>query len=168
MTQRHRSLRSAAITLALCAAVACRQGSDDRSTVGIVYTASGAYADPALFSATLTRDNVQSTIRGADLKVLGQGANSYTGSLDALPIPVGSNVTVTVHIGDASGMVTATPVSWTVRKGWNYGVTAIVARQRAVGFCVNYVQAVLLPARGETGPDSLFVVQGGLPNGALC
>lgn len=168
MNQQARSLRNFAIAVALCAAAGCRPGPDDRTTLGIGFTATGAYADPALFTATLKRTTVQSTIRGDDLDVLSRGAGYYTGSMDAIPLPVGSEVTVTVRIADASGPIAEVPVSWTTRKGWNYGVQAMVGSRRPQGFCVGVVNAMVLPQRGATGPDSLFVMQGGLPNGALC
>ena len=79
----------------------------------------------------------------------------------------GEAATVNVHLELATGEVTEA-VTWTPQEDWQYGVTAVVSTRRPQGFCVSIVQAKPLPATPNSTADTLFVLQGGAPKGAVC
>ena len=79
----------------------------------------------------------------------------------------GDPVRVNVHLELATGDVTEA-VTWTPQEDWEYGVSAVVATHRPAGFCSSTVHARPLPATLTSTADTLFVLQSGLPKGAVC
>ena len=86
---------------------------------------------------------------------------------DDIRLLAGEAATVNVHLDLATGEVTEA-VTWTPQEDWQYGVTSVVAMHRPQGLCFSIVHATPLPATPNITADTLFILQGGLPKGAVC
>jgi hypothetical protein len=72
-----------------------------------------------------------------------------------------------VIVGTSNGSVTGR-VAWTPQEDWQYGVTAVVDTIRPQGFCFHITQVTPLPASPGATADTLFMIHGGVPKGAVC
>jgi hypothetical protein len=73
---------------------------------------------------------------------------------------------VQVHLLTSAGdSLAAVAFSQSFQRRWTYGIGAVVSRVRPFGACVGTIRATAL----RTSPaDTLFVMFGGLPSGAVC
>jgi hypothetical protein len=80
-------------------------------------------------------------------------------------------VRVTLLSGDGEPLATVT-FTQLFERGNNHWVSAVVGSQRPLGFCMGTVEVAPLPAtafpEATDAPDTLFVMHGSIPKGAVC
>lgn len=165
LTTRARAI-ARCLTPLLVAVGGCTAPND--ATVSVGYDAVGAYADPALFHGELRQAGSVRVIDGPTMAVRNKGTGYYSGSRDGLGLITGKPATVQVSVTVATNTTVDATVTWTPEPRFGYGVSAIVRAHRPVGFCFATVTALPLPPRGGTSGDTLFFVQSGVPDGAVC
>ena len=155
--------RNAAVLTALASAACSKPG----ATLSLGFDARGPYAAAARFHAVVTQGVYTRVARGTSMRVVAQGPGSFTATTGNLPLGAGEPATVEVHLESAAGDVTER-ATWTPQEEWEYGVTAVVDSRRPQGFCFRVAHATPLPSDASASTDTLFVLQSGLPKGAIC
>jgi hypothetical protein len=138
------------------------------ATLSIGFNASGAYADPVNFRASLIQAGSARMIEGTDLKFENRPSGYLAGRIEKLGLSAGQQATVRISMITVSALPVEVNYSWTPQKDWNYGIDAVVGQNRPAGFCFNVVGALPLPPRAQTSGDSLFVLYAGLGDGSVC
>jgi hypothetical protein len=131
------------------------------------YSASGQYASASLYRADITQGGLSQTVHGLSMQSEALPSGYLSATSDDIRLRAGEAATVKVHLELATAEVTEI-VSWTPQEDWQYGVTSVVATHRPQGFCFSIVHATPLPATANSTADTLFILQGGLPKGAVC
>lgn len=146
----------------------CTNG-DPSSQLDLRFDVSGAYADPHLFVAEVTQGGARRILPATSFTILSQSGASFSAELRGLRVQAGQPVTVRIAVlGAATDTAAAAIASWTPEANWVYGIGAEVAPQLGAFVCGAVAARLALPARGGSSGDSLFVVRGGLPQGAIC
>jgi hypothetical protein len=143
----------------------CRTAPAARLQLG--YSASGQFASTTLFRADITQGGRSRVVRGSSMQSQALPSGYLSATSDDIPLRAGDAVTVNVHLALVTGEVTE-GVTWTPQQDWQYGLTAVVATHRPQGFCFSIPHARSLPATASSTADTLFVLQSGLPKGAVC
>ena len=151
------SLRHAATFVGMVGAVGC---SDLFGPSGPPITLSFDVQSVAGTALVLRND-----IGGQRVELAADQAHGGHASIDVRGGRYG-NVPVHVTLLMASGdSVTAISFSQDFQHGYHHWVAARVGRQRPLGICVGTVMAAPIAA-GST--DTLYVMYGGIPDGAVC
>lgn len=143
----------------------CAAGRDARLSVG--FDAHGPYAVASGFHAVVTQGALSRVVRGSSMQVVASADNYLAASRDDIRLRPNAPTTVDVHVAAAGGDVTER-VSLTPQEDWEYSVAVVVNSRRPHGLCFNVVRATPLPAVAGAATDTLFVIQSGLPRGAIC
>jgi hypothetical protein len=151
--------------VASIAIAACDGGHDPTLSIG--FSAIGSYADASRFRATVYQLGFPRVIDGPSMLKYVDEPDAIIASRSHIRLRSGSEVTVDVALQTSAGPATAR-LAWTPQRDWDYGVEALVDTHRPQGFCVNIVQAIPLPPASGVPADTLFIVQSGLPTGAVC
>ena len=144
---------------------ACGTGPYARLQLG--YSAPGQYASTSLYRADVAQSGYSQVVHGSSMQSQALPSGYLSATSRAIRLRAGDAATVNVHLALPTGEVTEA-VTWTPQEDWQYGVTAVVATHRPQGFCLSIVHARPLPATLNSTADTLFILQGGLPKGAVC
>lgn len=132
------------------------------STLEAFYAGTGAYADRALLRVVVGAGPRARELLGQNFTPVRDG----TARSGALEVPGSGELPVRVALVGATGDTLATArVVLTLHPNWSYDIMAQAGGRRREGMCVGRITAV--PIRAD-GADTLFVIAGGLPKGAMC
>ena len=152
----------AAISVALAAGCA-----GPEAKLGVSVNAHGTYAEASRYHLTITQGRLNRVIDGQSLQLSAQAPGYLAAAREGIRLSAGEPATVNIIV-ETSGGNAAGNVSWTPQENWEYGVAAFVDTHRPAGFCFNIVEAIALPAPAGAAVDTLYVLQSGLPKGAIC
>jgi hypothetical protein len=144
---------------------ACRTAAS--ASLHLSYNAAGQYASTSLYRADVAQRGDSQVVPGSSMQSQSLPGGYLSATSGDIRLLAGNATTVNVHLALATGEVTQA-VTWTPKADWQYGVMAVVAPRRPQGFCFSIVHARPLPAAPNSTADSLFIIQSGLPKGAVC
>lgn len=162
-----RRAMSLARIAAIAAALASAACSKPDAKLSLGFDARGQYAAAARFHAVVTQGMHTRVVRGTSMRVMAQAPGYFVATTEDLRLGPGEPVTVDLHLESAAGNVTER-VTWTPQEDWEYGVTAVVDSRRPQGICFGIAHVAPLPPGVANSADTLFVLQSGLPKGAIC
>lgn len=132
------------------------------STLETLYSGTGNYTDRALLRMIVGVGPGARELLGRDFTPTGDGMSHSV----VLEVPGSGELPVRVALVGATGDTLATArVVLALHSNWSYGIMTQAGGRRLEGMCVGRVTAV--PIRPD-GVDTLFVMSGGLPKGAMC
>jgi hypothetical protein len=131
------------------------------------YSAHDQYASTSLYRADIAQSGHSQTVHGSSMQSQALSSGYLSATSGNIRLRAGEAATVNVHLHLATGEVTEA-VTWTPQNDWEYGVAAVVATHRPQGICIAIVHARPLPATLTSTADTLFILQSGLPKGAVC
>ena len=158
-----RALATLALSLA---ALSCDSGPQARLEVG--FDAHDDYASADVLEAWVAQDGNGWLLGPLSMKSHQTSSGHYTASTGSMSLEPGKEVTVGFTISATSGARPTETVTFTPREDWEYGVTAVIDTLRPVGLCVHVTKVHPLPAIGSGAADTLFILEAGLPRGAIC
>jgi hypothetical protein len=132
------------------------------STLGMLYSGTGSYADRALLRTMVGVGPSARKLLGRDFAPTQEGTSQSA----VIEIPGSGELPVRVALISAAGDTLATArVVLALHPNWSYDLMLMAGGSRLEGMCMGQVTAV--PIR-PAGVDTLFVYSGGLPKGSMC
>lgn len=159
-------LRQARAVTAISAVLAAACAGPE-AKLGVSVNAHGAYAEASRYHVTITQGPLNRVIDGQTLHVSAQAPGYLAAGREGIRLSAGEPATVNIIVETSTGTA-AGSASWTPQENWEYGVAAFVDTHRPAGFCFKIVEAIPLPAPAAAAVDTLYILQSGLPKGAVC
>lgn len=157
--------RAAAALMLTLATLAC--GPDRRARLSVGIQAADDYASPGQLSAYVVQGGTGRVLDAGTMAYHKASPGRYNADSGPIDLAPGKEVTVAFFIGATGGSPTEV-MTFKPEADYEYGVVAVVDTLRPVGLCVNLQSVHPLPAIGAGPADTLFVIMGGLPRGAVC
>lgn len=143
------------------------------SKLVITYSGRGSYADSSLVRVALGEGRKAHHISGKSFTSGHDSAFGYKTSPHVGPIRVGTHGELPVRValvGPAGDTLASVSTALRLEPRYEFWIEIIAGRvQRPKGMCTGEIHAVSIgPGPQGPLPDSLFVLTGGMPAGAVC